>query len=275
MGFALLLFRIVDDMAMKILFLGDVVGKPGRLAIRSRLASLIHHEKLDFVVANCENVSGGAGVDPDSCRELLTAGVDVLTSGNHIWRKKEIVGYIEQERRLLRPANFPPGTPGVGYGRFTTSSGAVVGVVNLIGRVFMDSVDCPFQAAERIVGEMDGVAAILVDMHCEATSEKGAMGWFLAGKVSAVVGSHTHVQTADERLLPGGTAFMTDAGMCGPIDSVIGVKHELAIRRFVSHMPTKFETASGTAILQGAVVTVGDDGRASDIKRIQERVEKA
>jgi metallophosphoesterase (TIGR00282 family) len=259
---------------MKILFLGDVVGKPGRLAIRSILPSLIHHERLDFVVANCENVSGGAGVDPDSCRELLAAGVDVLTSGNHIWRKREIVGYMEQESRLLRPANFPPGTPGLGYGRFATSSGAAVGVVNLIGRVFMDSVDCPFQAASRILAEMDGVSTILVDMHCEATSEKGAMGWFLAGKVSGVVGSHTHVQTADQRVLPGGTAFMTDAGMCGPIDSVIGVKHELAVRRFLSHMPTKFEVATGATLVQGAVITVGEDGRATDIKRIQERVEK-
>jgi hypothetical protein len=198
----------------------------------------------------------------------------VLTSGNHIWRKKEIVVYMEQEQRLLRPANFPPGTPGVGHGRFATAGGTAVGVVNLIGRVFMDSVDCPFQAAERILAELDGVSTILVDMHCEATSEKGAMGWFLAGKASAVVGSHTHVQTADERVLPGGTAFMTDAGMCGPIDSVIGVKHELAVRRFLTHMPTKFEVAAGATLVQGAVVTVADDGRATEIKRIQERVEK-
>jgi calcineurin-like phosphoesterase len=138
----------------------------------------------------------------------------------------------------------------------------------------MDSVDCPFQAASRILAEMDGVSTILVDMHCEATSEKGAIGWFLAGKVSGVVGSHTHVQTADQRVLPGGTAFMTDAGMCGPIDSVIGVKHELAVRRFLSHMPTKFEVATGATLVQGAVITVGEDGRATDIKRIQERVEK-
>lgn len=260
---------------MNILFLGDVVGKPGRLAIRSLLPGLIHRERLDFVVANCENVSGGAGVDPDSCRELLAAGVDVLTSGNHIWRKKEIVAYVEQEKRLLRPANFPPSTPGAGWGRFTTSNGTPVGVMNLIGRVFMDSVDCPFQAAEKILGEMQDVATILVDMHCEATSEKGAMGWFLRGKASAVVGSHTHVQTADERVLPGGTAFLTDAGMCGPIDSVIGVKHELAIRRFVTHMPTKFEVATGTTVLQGAVIGVAADGRATGIKRIQERLERS
>lgn len=260
---------------MKILFLGDVVGKPGRLAIRSLLPSLIHREGLDFVIANCENVSGGAGVDPDSCRELLAAGVDVLTSGNHIWRKKEIVAYLEQESRLLRPANFPPHTPGTGYGRFATSNGTAVGVVNLIGRVFMDSVDCPFQASEKILAGMEGVSAIFVDMHCEATSEKGAMGWFLNGKVSAVVGSHTHVQTADERILPGGTAFMTDAGMCGPVHSVIGVKHELAVRRFVTHMPTKFEVATGDVVVQGAVVSIADDGRATHIKRIQERLERA
>ena len=260
---------------MNILFLGDVVGKPGRRAIRTLLPSLIHREHLAFVIANCENVAGGAGVDPESCQELLAAGVDVLTSGNHIWRKKEIVDFIGREGRLLRPANFPPGTPGNGWGRFATAGGVEVVVVNLIGRVFMEALDCPFQVVEAILARLaGGTAIIVVDMHGEATSEKGAMGWFLAGKVSAVVGSHTHVQTADERVLPPGTAFITDAGMCGPIDSVIGVKHQLAIRRFRTHMPTKFEPATGRTLVQGAIVTLDPaTGRATAIRRLQEEAE--
>jgi metallophosphoesterase (TIGR00282 family) len=261
---------------VRLLFLGDVVGKPGRLALRSLLPGLIHRERVDIVVANCENVAGGAGVDPDSCRELLDAGVDVLTSGNHIWRKKEIVAYMEGEPRLLRPVNFPPGTPGRGVARLTTAAGVPVTVVNLIGRVFMDSVDCPFQAAERVLAEIGSAAVTFVDMHAEATSEKGAMGWFLAGRVSAVLGSHTHVQTADERLLPHGTAYLTDAGMCGPIDSVIGVKAPLAVHRFRTHLPTKFEVASGPVVVQGAVVTVDPEtGRASAIERLREMFERA
>lgn len=261
---------------IRILYLGDVVGKPGRQAVRSLLPGLIHRQKLDFVVVNCENVAGGAGVDPGSCRELLDAGVDILTSGNHVWRRKEIVEYIEQEPRLLRPANFPPGTPGSGVARAATAGGVKLAVVNLIGRVFMDSVDCPFQAIDRILADLASWShLILVDMHAEATSEKGAMGWFLAGRVSAVVGSHTHVQTADHRVLPDGTAFMTDAGMCGPIDSVIGVKPELAIRRFRTHMPTKFEVASGRCVVQGAVVTIDrETARATSIERLQEIVER-
>jgi metallophosphoesterase (TIGR00282 family) len=260
---------------VKILFLGDVVGKPGRLAVRARLPGLIHRERLDLVIANCENVAGGAGVDPGSCRELLDAGVDVLTSGNHIWKRKEIVDYIEGETRLLRPVNFPPGTPGRGVARVATPGGVEVTVVNLIGRVFMDAVDCPFQAADRVLGEVPRPAVVFVDMHAETTSEKGAMGWFLAGRVSAVVGSHTHVQTADERVLPEGTAYLTDAGMCGPMDSVIGVKTGLAVHRFRTHLPTKFEVASGPAIVQGAIVTVDPEtGRASAIDRVQEVFER-
>ena len=261
---------------MNILFLGDVVGKPGRLAVCSLVPKLIHREQIALVVVNCENVSGGAGVDPKSCRELLAAGVDVLTSGNHIWRSREIVDFIENEPRLLRPANFPTGTPGRGWGQFATPQGVDVAVINLIGRVFMSSVDCPFRTVDTILSEATGrTRVILVDMHCEATSEKGAMGWFLTGRVSGVVGSHTHVQTADERLLPGGTAFITDVGMCGPIDSVIGVKHHLVIRRFLTQMPTKFEVASGTTIVQGAILTVDPaTGRATAIKRVQEQVER-
>lgn len=261
---------------MNLLFLGDIVGKPGRLAVRALLPKLIHREQIGFVIANCENISGGAGVEPANCRELLEAGVDVLTSGNHIWRKREIVDYIDREPRLLRPVNFPPGTPGAGWGCFRAPDGTPIAVVNLIGRVFMDAMDCPFRAADDTLTKIAGRARIIfVDMHAETTSEKGAIGWHLAGRVSAVVGSHTHVQTADERVLDPGTAFLTDAGMCGPVDSVIGVKHELAIRRFVTHLPTKFEPAAGRTIVQGAVVSIDPaTGRATAIRRVQEHVDR-
>lgn len=261
---------------MNLLFLGDIVGKPGRLAVRQLVPKLIHRERADLVVANCENISGGAGVEPDACRELFEAGVDVLTSGNHIWRKKEINDYLEREPRLLRPANFPPGAPGRGAGSFRTAGGVTVGVINLIGRVFMDAVDCPFQAADGLVGALQAETPVLfVDMHCDATSEKAAMAYHLLGRVSGVVGSHTHVQSADARVLDGGTAFMTDAGMCGPRDSIIGVKPELALRRFLTHRPVRFETAAGPTWVQGAVLAIDDaSGRATAITRIQELVER-
>jgi hypothetical protein len=261
---------------MRILFLGDVVGKPGRHAVRARLPALIGREDIAFVVANCENISGGAGVDRKGAEELFDAGVDLLTSGNHIWRRKEIVPLLEAQDRLLRPANFPPGVPGVGWAVRELPGGASVAVLNLIGRVFMDSVDCPFQAAQALVPQLRARASIvIVDMHAEATSEKAAMGWFLDGKASAVLGSHTHVQTADARVLPQGTAFLTDAGMCGPTESIIGVRPELVIHRFLTHMPTKFVTAGGAAILQGAVVEIDDvSGRARTIERVQERIDR-
>ncbi len=257
---------------MKILFLGDVVGKPGRRAVSDLLPRLIDRERLDFVIANCENVAGGAGVDPKSARELLHAGVHVLTSGNHIWREKSIPEFMEQEPRLLRPANLPPDVPGRGWIVGETAGGVAVGVVNLIGRVFMDSVDCPFRTAQTLLPQLQARArVIIVDMHGEATSEKAAIGWFLAGKVSAVLGSHTHVQTADERILPAGTAYVTDVGMCGPRDSVIGVRREAVIQRFVTRMPVRFEVASGPVLVQGAIVEVNPaTGQAQGIRRVQE-----
>jgi metallophosphoesterase (TIGR00282 family) len=257
---------------MKILFLGDVVGKPGLRAVCTLLPRLIDREQLALVIANCENVAGGTGVDRKSAQQLFEAGVDVLTSGNHIWRHREIVEFMEQEPHLLRPANFPPSVPGRGAVVCETADGTPVAVVNLIGRVFMDSVDCPFRAAEALVAELrTHASSIVVDMHGEATSEKVAMGWFLAGKVSAVLGSHTHVQTADERLLPGGTAYVTDVGMCGPTESVIGVEKELALRRFITHMPVKFEVARGPVVVQGAFVDIdAATGQACSIRRLQE-----
>ncbi len=257
---------------MRILFLGDIVGRSGCRAVATVVPRLIDRERVDVVVANCENVAGGTGVDVKSARELFSAGVTVLTSGNHVWREKSIVEFIVQEPRLLRPANFPPGVPGRGWIVCETASGIPVAVVNLIGRVFMDSVDCPFRMAEALLAELQPrTRTIIVDMHAEATSEKAALGWFLAGKVTAVIGSHTHVQTADDRILPGGTAYMTDAGMCGPRDSVIGVRREQVIQRFLTRMPVRFEVAGGPVLVQGALIDVEPEtGHARAIRRVQE-----
>ncbi len=262
---------------MKILFLGDVFGKPGRQAVARLVPRLIAREAIDVVVANAENSASGIGVTPDAANELLAAEVDLLTSGNHIWAKREILPYLDAPgARLLRPAHNPPGTPGRGRGVVSTPDGRRLGVVNLEGRVFMRALDDPFRAALAEVDALraEGVRAILVDMHCEATSEKNAMGWFLDGKVSAVLGTHTHVQTADARVLPGGTAYVTDVGMCGPWDSVIGVKKELVIERFLAARPVSFEPAKRDVWLQGAIVDVDEaTGLARSIARVQERLE--
>ncbi len=264
---------------MKVLFLGDVFGKPGRQAVQRLVPRLIAREGLDLVIANAENSASGIGVTPDLADELLAAEVDLLTSGNHIWAKREIVPYLERPgARLLRPANYPPGTPGRGRAIVETPDGRRLGVVNLEGRVFMRALDDPFRAAEAEIAALkaEGVSAILVDMHCEATSEKNAMGHFLDGRVSAVLGTHTHVQTADARVLPGGTAFVTDVGMCGPWDSVIGVKKELVIERFLNARPVPFEPARREVWLQGAIVDIDDHtGRARSIARVQERLEES
>lgn len=263
---------------MKVLFLGDVFGKPGRQAIQRLVPRLIVREAIDLVIANAENSAGGVGVTPDSADELLAAEVNLLTSGNHIWSKREIVPYLDAPgSRLLRPANYPPGSPGRGRGIASTPDGRRLGVVNVEGRVFMKTLDDPFRTALAEIEALraEGVTCILVDMHCEATSEKNAMGWFLDGKVSAVLGTHTHVQTADARVLPGGTAFVTDVGMCGPWDSVIGVKKELVLERFLTQRPIGFEPARREVYLQGAIVDLDDaTGRARSIARVQEKLEE-
>jgi metallophosphoesterase (TIGR00282 family) len=262
---------------VKFLFLGDVFGKPGRLAVKHFVPKLIARHGLDLVIANAENSAGGSGVTPESADELLGCEVDLLTSGNHIWSKREIVPYLEKPRsRLLRPANYPKSAPGRGRAIAETPDGRRLGVVNLEGRVFMKALDDPFTRAEEEVAALkaEGVTCILVDMHCEATSEKNAMGHFLDGRVSAVLGTHTHVQTADARVLPGGTAFVTDVGMCGPWDSIIGVKKELVLQRFLTQRPASFEPAKREAYLQGAIVDVDDaTGKARSIERVQERLE--
>jgi len=259
---------------MRILFLGDIVGRPGRRAVVSAVPHFVT-TGVDFVVANGENAAGGKGIDPGAARELLAAGVDVLTSGNHVWAKREVIPYIGESEVLLRPANFPSANPGSGYTVRRSRGGIGVAVINLMGRVFMGSSSCPFRAAEDALDAIGHRAAVVVvDIHGEATSEKIAMGWYLNGRVSAVIGTHTHVQTADERILPGGTAYLTDAGMCGPRDSVIGVKREQVIERFVTQMPNKFEVASGPALLQGAIIDVEEStGRAVRIERVQRTFE--
>jgi metallophosphoesterase (TIGR00282 family) len=255
---------------MNILMVGDVFGEPGRRALRTLLPRLKREYAIDLTVVNVENAAAGFGATPQICREFLDQGVDVMTSGNHIWDKKEIIQYIAKENLLLRPANFPVGTPGVGC--VTVKSGPYrVAVLNLMGRVFMQANDCPFRKADEIVPELRRETPIVVvDMHCEATSESQAMGWYLDGRVSAVVGTHRHVQTADERILPGGTAYITDLGMTGPVDSVIGVDKDIILERFLSQMPVRFEPAKGPAALHGVVIAVDpDSGRASGIQRLR------
>jgi len=255
---------------MNILMVGDVFGERGRAAVAKHLARLRQQHAVDFCVVNVENAASGFGVTPAMARQVLEQGADVMTSGNHIWDRKEIVEYITKENLLLRPANYPAGTPGVGH--VTIKAGPHrVAVLNLMGRVFMNPIDCPFRKADEIVPELrKETPIILVDMHAEATSESVAMGWYLDGRVSAVVGTHRHVQTADERVLPGGTAYITDLGMTGPTDGVIGVDREIILQRFLSQMPVRFEAAKGPAALHGVVIVVDpDSGRATDIRRLR------
>ncbi len=259
---------------MKILFVGDIVGKPGRAAVRHFVPVLREKYALDLCIGNSENSAGGAGITPDSADELLES-LDLLTSGNHTFSKREIGPYLDKQgSKQLRPANYPD-APGRGFAVLTARSGARLGVVNLEGRVFMKPLECPFRTADKLVGEMRGagVQCIFVDMHCEATSEKNAMGHYLDGRVSAVLGSHTHIQTADARVLRGGTAYVTDVGMCGPWDSVIGLRKDYAIERFLTARNAPFEVATGEVWLQGAIVEIDDaTGRALRIERVQERM---
>lgn len=255
--------------------MGDVVGKPGVLAIRTLLPRLIGRHGLDLVIANAENSENGAGVSPESAEALLSAEVNVMTSGNHIWSKKQIIPWMERHPDLLlRPANYPKGAPGKGHTIVQTPGGRKLGVLNLEGRIFMKPLDDPFTRATELVAELrKETPCILVDMHCEASSEKNAIGAHLDGKVSAVVGTHTHVQTADERILPGGTAFITDVGMVGPLDSVIGVRKELSVERFISQRPQSYEVAKNLVYLQGVIIEIDEgSGKAISIQRIREHL---
>ena len=255
---------------LRLLFLGDIVGKPGRELVRKGLPSLIDRYAIDLVVANAENAAAGRGITREIGDQLLGWGVDVMTSGNHIWSQREAVDYIGAEARLLRPANFPAGVPGNGSYLARTARGRPVGVINVMGRVFMQELDNPFARVLQEVEALRGrTRVILVDFHAEATSEKVAMGWHLDGKVTAVVGTHTHVQTADEQILPGGTAYLTDAGMTGPHDGVIGVEKAAVLDKFLRGMPVRLETASGNPRLNGIVIAADEStGKAVSVQRI-------
>jgi hypothetical protein len=255
---------------MRILFIGDIVGRPGRDLVRIGLSALVEYHQADLVIANGENAAAGFGITREIGDQLLDWGVDVITSGNHIWDKKEALDYIGAEPRLLRPANYPSGVPGNGSYLARTRNGVSVGVINVMGRVFMLNIDDPFTVVLREIEALKPRARVIfVDFHAEATSEKIAMGWHLDGKVTAVVGTHTHVQTADERILPTGTAYITDVGMTGPHDSIIGVEIEPVIARFLNALPARFETATGNPRLNGVVIDVDEQsGRATDIERV-------
>ena len=255
---------------MNILFVGDIVGKPGRDLVRRGLPALIERYQLDLVIANAENAAGGFGITREVGDVLLDTGIDVLTSGNHIWDKKEAIEYIGAEPRLLRPANYPAGVPGNGAFLARADKGRPVGVINLMGRVFMLNIDDPFAVVLREIEAIRGrTRVIIVDFHAEATSEKIAMGWYLDGKVTAVIGTHTHVQTADNQILPAGTAYITDVGMTGPHDSIIGVEKEAALGRFLNAMPVRFETATGNPRLNAVLLTCDEEtGKASALERV-------
>ena len=256
---------------MKILFIGDTVGKAGRAIVHHHLKQLQGEFSIDLTILNCENAAAGFGVTPKIADEFFDWGIDVLTSGNHVWDKKEIMQYLNQNTRILRPANYPSGNPGRGLAVVKTKTGEEAAVLNLQGRVFMPATDDPFRVADVELAKIPKhVKVVFVDMHGEATSEKVAMGWYLDGRVSAVVGTHTHIPTADETILPGGTGFQTDVGMAGPFHSVIGVVKEDVIRRFLTSIPDKFESASQGAQLNGVFVDVDSHtGKTQRIERIR------
>lgn len=254
---------------MKILFIGDIVGRPGRAAVFRILPDLKKRESIDFIIANGENAADGLGLTPKVAEELFSYGVDILTSGNHIWDKKEIFELMGKDDRILRPANYPAGVRGIGS-TIISRAGKKLGVINLSGRVFMKNLECPFRTAgEEMAKLKDSAEIMVIDIHAEATSEKIALGWYLDGKASAVIGTHTHVQTADERILPQGTAYITDIGMTGARESVIGVKKEIILERFLTQVPVRLEVAKEDVAFQGALVEVDEgNGRALAIKRI-------
>ena len=262
----------VYGMMMRILFLGDVVGEPGRKAVMTHLKRLREENRVDFVIVNGENAAAGKGITPKICIDLLRAGAAVITTGDHVWDQQEIVAHFPTEPRLLRPINFPPGTPGAGSVVLPTDFGPVA-VINALGRTFLQpATENPFLLVEAEIARLhaEGVRVIVVDFHAEATSEKIAMGWHLDGKASLVVGTHTHVQTADERVLPRGTAYLTDAGMCGPIDSVLGRRWEPVVERFKTSLPCRFPVASGAVALCGVIAEIDTEtGRAVAVERFR------
>jgi hypothetical protein len=255
---------------VNVLFVADIFGSPGRRAVRDLVPELVASMGIDFLVANVENAAAGFGVTKDIIEELKGLGVECMTSGNHIWDRREALPLLDQEPLLLRPHNYPDGVPGTGVRLFTTRAGVSVGVLNLMGRVYMRELECPFRSADREVALLSGTTpVILVDFHAEATAEKIALAWHLDGRVSAILGTHTHVQTADERIFPKGTGYITDAGMTGPHDSVIGVQRDQAIRKFLTQLPTRFEPATEGVLLQGVYLDLDEaTGRCRHIERV-------
>lgn len=256
---------------MKVAMFGDAIGRPGRKAALQYISQLRADGTVDFVVLNGENSAGGIGITPEVADEILSAGVDVITTGNHVWNKKEMGDYLNRERRVIRPYNYPTGAPGRGW-CIVNASGYRLAVANLQGRVFMQAIDCPFSAADRLLSEIGSQAdAVVIDFHAEATSEKQALALYLDGKASAVVGTHTHVPTADERVLPQGTARITDLGMCGPIISVIGMDADTVIPKFITALPSRFSVAKGVVAVMGAIVEIDHStGKSREIYRIYE-----
>ncbi|HHY13762.1 MAG TPA: TIGR00282 family metallophosphoesterase, partial [Thermoanaerobacterales bacterium] len=254
--------------------IGDIVGRPGRRTVKNVIEELIFKYNVDFIIANGENSAGGAGITKNVAEELFDYKIDCLTMGNHTWDNKEIFDFIEEETRIVRPANYPPETPGRGY-IILDKNDIKIGIINLLGRVFLPPLNCPFQEVKTILKKIkDEADIIIVDFHAEATSEKMAMGWFLDGKVSAVLGTHTHVQTADERILPRGTGYITDVGMTGPVNSVLGVRHELVVNKFITQLPTRFKVASGDTMFNGAIIETNiKDGKANRIIRINFQID--
>ncbi|SHJ03932.1 TIGR00282 family metallophosphoesterase [Halodesulfovibrio aestuarii] len=257
---------------MRILFFGDIVGKPGRLVLRKRLPSLREEHRADLVIANGENASGGIGLSGDTMRELFSAGIDILTSGNHIWKHKEMYNLLNNEPRLIRPANYPQGAPGSGLVIFEPKHGSKVAIINLLGRTFMDNIDCPFKKVDELLASIpDDVRIRIIDFHAEATSEKKALSFYVDGRVSTVIGTHTHVQTADAMILEKGTGYLTDAGMCGVEESCLGMEPKVIIERFITGLPQRFKVAKGAAHINGLFMNINDEtGLCSDIKLIRE-----
>jgi 2',3'-cyclic-nucleotide 2'-phosphodiesterase len=256
---------------VKVLFIGDIFGEPGRRALARAIPKLVAQRQIDIVIGNGENAAGGFGITPELAEELFDLGLAVITTGNHAWDKKEILDYFPREPRLLRPANYPSGVPGNGSVVVESAGGEQLGVLQLMGRAYMPTLDCPFQAAKKELAVLKKrTVAVIVDMHAEATSEKMAMGHYLDGEVAAVIGTHTHVQTADDQILPKGTAYLTDIGMTGPLHSVIGVKKELAIEKFLTGMPRRFEVASGPSVFCAVLLELDARlGKALSIERIR------
>lgn len=259
---------------MRILFAGDIVGEPGRVVFGKTAALMKAGAQVDMIIANAENAAAGSGITEKIAREIFAAGCDVITLGDHVWDKREVFPYLNTEARIIRPANFPAEAPGHGSCVVTTPSGIKVGVIMLLGRTFIKYLtDCPFRALDREALKMreGGVKTVIVDIHAEATSEKVALGVYADGRVSAVLGTHTHIQTADEKVLPGGTAYITDAGMTGPYDSVIGMQKDLILQRYLTGMPNKFEVAKGPGTLCGVLIDIDDaTGKARAITRVQQ-----